>query len=205
MINLIGLSLGSWGSSQAALTRTSIVNLPTHLPQVQVEASSVLGGFSAQNIQDGRPGTRWDSGVAASLANPQWVVLDLGGIHEIARVNLLGPTPGQRKFYSVSVSADNESWTRVLPRGKAVAGLEGVAGGEAVRISNREPILAQYIKYEVFGGSGKHTARLGEMKILGNPNAQMEQVPVPASIWLMGSGLAMLAGMRRTRRQAGLA
>lgn len=198
---VVGLSLGSWGSSEAALTRTAWVNLPTHLSQVEVVASSVLGDFVPRNAVDGKAKTRWDSGAKASLDHPQWITVDLGGLHEIARVSLLGPTPGQKRFCSVSVSENNENWTKILPTGKAT-GLGGTAGGEAVKISSREPILAQYVKYEVFGGSSKHTARLGEMRIIGNPNAQQKQVPIPAGIWLMGSGLAVLAGMRRVRKSA---
>ena len=198
-----GLSLGTWSMGEAALTRVQLVNLPIQLARVEATASSVLGDFSAGKAIDGLPQIRWDSGVVASSANPQWIKVDLGGIHEIARINLLGPTPGQKKFYSVSVSVDDETWTRVLPRGKPAPGLDGVTGGEAVRVSRKEPIAAQYVKYEVFGGTGRQTARLGELRVIGNPSAQQKEVPIPAAFWLMGSGLVCLAGLRRTRKQAG--
>ncbi len=196
-----GLSLGIGSLAEAALTRVQLVNLPVHLAQVEVTASSVLGGFVPKNAIDGSPRTRWDSGVVAGLTNPQWLKVDLGGIHEIARINLMAPTPGQKKFYAVYVSVDDETWTRVLPRGKWAAGPGGVTGGDVVRISQKEPIAAQYIKYEVFGGTGKHTARLGELRIVGNPSAQQREVPIPAGIWLMGSGLVCLAGLRRARNR----
>ncbi len=204
LVLFAGFSTVAWSPCEAYLTRAELVNLPRHLTGVEVHASSVLGDHAARLAVDGKRGTRWDSGLKASSGNPQWLMVDLGGIHEIARVSLLGATPGQRRLYSVSVSSDNETWTRILPVGKPAQGLEGMAGGPGVRISRFDPILAQYIKYEVFGGNGWSTARLREMRIIGNPAQELTQVPLPAGIWLMGSGLVMLAGMSRARERAHL-
>jgi hypothetical protein len=118
------------------------------------------------------------------LDNPCWITVNLGDIYEISRVILRGATPGQRKNYSVSLSTDDVKWTPILPKFLA-------QGAKA------EPYTAQYIQYKVFGGNSRKTARLGEMKILGDSTPQAKQVPIPAAVWLLGSGMALLGTLRR--------
>jgi hypothetical protein len=189
----LGLSLGCAGGAEAALTR---VNLPTVLDHVTVQASHAASGNPAEYAIDGNARTAWDSGVTASLNSPCWITVDLGDIYQLSRVTLQRATAGQRKNYTVSISEDGLHWIPILPKGGSSAGLQQVLAG-AAQGAQAAPLQAQYVRYEVFGGRSNKTARLGEMKILGDPTPQQKQVPIPAAGWLMGSGAALVGALRR--------
>jgi hypothetical protein len=198
LLLFLGLALGLAGTPHAALTRANLALLDG----VTVQASGELGEYAAEKAIDGNSRTRWDAGYAASEENPCWITVDLGGIYALSKVTLKGATPGQRKLYSVSISTDNVNWTSILPMGPATnrkqQSIEGLGQGV-----NADPLLAQYVRYEVFGGNSKKTARLGEFRILGD--STKKQVPLPAGVWLLGSGMALLAALRRSASPLNLA
>lgn len=62
--------------------------------------------------------------------------------------------------------------------------------------------LARYIKIDL-GDGGQHVKSSGAIVTHGRAlfidSAEARAVPVPAAVWMLGSGLAALAGVRRTR------
>lgn len=182
--------LGFPGMSSAYLSsKPKIVNLTTTLEDITAEAERELKNFIASNAIDGKASTRWDAGIQGTLVDPVTLTVDLGGVYEISRIQLVGGTPGSRKqsYYRILVSKDGETWQALDPlRGNPRLFTAG--GGSSF-------IEAEFIRYEVLGGT--KTARLAEMKIMG-PQPQ-KQVPIPATALLLGSGLPVLIAVSRRR------
>lgn len=187
---LLGLGLGSPCGSDAALThmRMRPVNLTTYLDGVTAVASEDDGINVAENAIDGKSKTRWDAGTYATEDSPAWFVVDLGGVYEIDKIQLRCGTPGPWKssYYEISVSNDLTNWEVIQPL-QQKPNLKAWA--------STDPIVAQYVQYEILGGN--KTARLGDIRIVGSP--QQVKTPIPAGILLLGSGMVLVATLRRSK------
>ncbi len=101
-----------------------------------VKASSNLvkdGATAPEAAVDGRPETRWSS----EFSDPQWLLVDLGAVVQVGRVELLWD-PAFGKSYAIEVSTDGKTWTDVYQTDS------GRGGTETIRFS---PVPARYIRY----------------------------------------------------------
>lgn len=102
----------------------------------EATASSVEGGktsFSAANVIDGDPSTRWSS----AGKDPQWVLLDLGASVEINRVVLTWEA-AYAQSYKIEISNDKENWTEVYSTNSNEGGRN--------TITLKEPKAARYVR-----------------------------------------------------------
>jgi beta-glucosidase len=87
-------------------------------------ASSVQTGTTsiAADAFDGDPTTRWGS----NFSDPQWIMVDLGSVQNIARVRLIWETAfGQN--YSIQLSTNNTTWTSVYTTTNGPGGINDLA------------------------------------------------------------------------------
>lgn len=155
-----------------------------------VSVSGSISGYpiihNASNVTDGNYGNgrSWiDSG-----SNP-WVTIDFGNIQSFDTLSFgrdrLGSfqdrNPGQ---FTISVSNDNSLFTQIFD--SSLFGFSGtLSGGQTVQ-ANFSVVSAQYVKLQL-ANSG---AAIDEVEVYSSP------VPVPAAVWLFGSGLIGLLGIR---------
>ncbi|MEV6924792.1 discoidin domain-containing protein [Dactylosporangium sp. NPDC051485] len=96
-------------------------------------ASSVENaGLSAANAVDGSATTRWSS----AFADPQWLQVDLGAVHQVNRV-VLNWEAAYAKAFQIQTSADGVAWSTVYSTTTGAGGAQDltVAGsGRYVRV-----------------------------------------------------------------------
>ncbi|MGW6414077.1 discoidin domain-containing protein [Streptomyces sp. NPDC055055] len=85
-------------------------------------ASSAEGAFSAQNVVDGDPGTRWSSG----FSDPQWLQIDLGAAKEVCGLTLDWEA-AYAKSFQIQVSNDAATWTTVHTTTQGTGGSQSLA------------------------------------------------------------------------------
>lgn len=86
-----------------------------------VTASSQEGGLSAAMAVDGNTGTRWGS----SFSDPQWILVDLGAVATINRVQLNWEA-AYGKAYQIQVSNNGTSWTTLYSTTTSDGGIDDI-------------------------------------------------------------------------------
>ena len=110
---------------------------PALLSQGRPATASSLesSSFPAGNAVDGNASTRWAS---KEGVDPQWLRVDLGAVAGISRVKLVWEA-AYAKSYTIEVSADGTTWTRIYSTttgNGATDDLTGLSGsGRFVRIT----------------------------------------------------------------------
>jgi GH15 family glucan-1,4-alpha-glucosidase len=82
---------------------------------LRASASTSLAGHEPEGALDGDPATSWRSG---TVANDQWLQLDLGGTHEFGGLVIDWDAEDYATEYAVQVSADGSEW-KTLHRSRA--------------------------------------------------------------------------------------
>ncbi len=95
-----------------------------------VTVSSVEPGtaHAGANAVDGNAGTRWSS----AFADPQWIAVDLGAVHEITRVRLTWETAYGRA-YQIQTSADGQNWQQAYTTAASDGGTDDIALSASAR------------------------------------------------------------------------
>jgi len=98
-------------------TNNIALNQPASASSVQTGTTSI-----AADSFDGDPTTRWGS----NFSDPQWIMVDLGSVQNIARVRLIWETAfGQN--YSIQLSTNNTTWTSVYTTTNGPGGINDLA------------------------------------------------------------------------------
>jgi len=162
--------------------------------------------YDASNVLDGDYGATGNTGLNAWNAGTYsgYVQIDLTAVFELDRIELYGVYPYFNPF-TLSVSADGQSWSTVAVGGYALApglpeaGVGGVRYGAIFDVANgslASGINARHVRYTLNGGSPQW-AYLAEIDVQGH----VPTVPEPDALALMltGLGLISVAARRRSR------
>ena len=181
------------------------VNLAAGMPVI---VNDFYSPYVGANATDSDYTTYWNAGDHGYSANPNWLYVDLGSIHNINRIKLVGGYNGPvganqwygfKNFFRVYISSDASTWTSMY---------DGMLTDTATgRFDDRSfsPLTARYVRYLEVGGDymndptlgfpGIHWSHLAQMEVYGVTNV----IPEPATLSLLGFGLIGLGGLFRRK------
>ena len=184
-----------------ALLFTCIIGISYHadaavidLSSATVTAGSTYTGSSPENAIDGTSagwnagwwgGGNFDTGSPAPAASLTWLDIDLQDLYDITSVTATIGASGVI-FNILTREQLTDAWTLF-------------GSGSTTRYDNITNVIvlgdatARYVRYDVVGGYD--WANVAELTLTGTPNA----VPIPAAIWLFGTGLIALLGFARRK------
>ena len=124
---------------------------------------------------DGDPISAWNAGGAASIANPEWLLVDLENVYNVKTITLTGVVfddgwSGRDEYYNLYSSLNNQDWSKI-GNGRLVSLYDPTD-----TYNFNQDISMRYIKFEVVGGS--NWAHLSELEV----------VPEPATLSLLALG-----------------
>lgn len=138
-----------------------------------------------------------------TISDPNWLVIDLGSVFSVNSIDLFwqlsdGIYPGYTTNYNVYFGPDSTNWTFVD---------SGIFVDETSQITDSFNFGTtgqdmRYVKYEVDGGS--HWSAISEIQVWSDDGSSpANPVPEPATMLLLGSGLAGLGLFKKVRRRHG--
>jgi len=126
------------------------------------------------------------------------LVFDLGGLFIVDKIAVWNEEAWGTDSVTISASKDalfsSSTLLGTFLLTDNVSGINYLAD----ILGSFSPVLAQFFKFDVVGSTGNSVA-LGEVAFSTIEN--VSQVPVPAAIWFMGSGLLGLAGFSRKAKK----
>jgi hypothetical protein len=145
--------------------------LPGQIRAVNATASSFNGvTYGPLNAIDGIESTSSFWGTNSILGLPQWLKIDLGVIANIDRVDTHFYDGTLRVYtYSMDVSADNVSWTTVVPS----------KTGSGYVSDSFSQIAARYVRIAVTNNTANTAAHIEEVRVflfedISTPNSQFQ-------------------------------
>ena len=158
-------------------------------------ANSIYDFWLPSRAIDGSDFTGWNAGDHGTPEDPNWLVVDLGGIHAVSQVHVYWEEPdhlfaGFTTIYNFYTGATGSDWT-LRTSGTFV---------DESTLANRELTLdvtdleMRYAKYEVIGGA--HWSAVAEIEIIG------PATPVPdrgSTLLLLGMSVDGIAAFRKWR------
>ncbi|ATB27203.1 discoidin domain-containing protein [Melittangium boletus] len=119
-------------------------------------ASTVSPGYEITRATDSNPTTYW---CATSASMPQWMIIDLGGLSDVRRVEQTFVDVDTYQF-KVEGSVDQSAWTMLLDKS---GGATGQTWGQAVNGTYR------YLRLTVLSSAAGHWASSQEFRVFGVP------------------------------------
>jgi hypothetical protein len=122
-------------------------------------SSTETASHPAAAAVDGSGTTRW----ASAHSDPQWLWVDLGGVHALSSVTLNWEA-AYAKTFTIQISSDSVSWTNIAPI------VNGAAGVQTVAVSG----TGRYVRMYGFTRATNYGYSLWEFQVYGGPpiNAQ---------------------------------
>ncbi len=151
-LTVLGSSSGYWASS----TEFKVYGFANLALGRSGTASSVSPGYEVTKATDGNPTTFW---CATSATMPQWMIIDLGGLSKLKRVEQTFMNVDTFKF-KLEGSVDQVGWTMLLDQ---TAGASGQTWGQDVSGNYR------YVRLTVLSSAAGHWAASQELKVFGTP------------------------------------
>jgi hypothetical protein len=144
--------------------------------------------YIASNAVDGDTETLWNGGTGS----PHWLKVDLGQTYSISHVDLYSAGFRGGTTFDLYYSNIDQAWNDVWTENAnwTFIGHGALSYSNPLVSINFKGIDSRYLKYEV-SSAGDWVAL---QEIAAYPAAS---VPIPAAIWLLGSGLIGLAGFRK--------
>jgi uncharacterized repeat protein (TIGR01451 family) len=125
-------------------------------------ASTANGGLGAGNLNDGNPGTYWES---TNNAFPQWAQIDLGASTGIDQVVLKLPAGWGSRSQTLSVQGSTNG-TAFSPIVSSAPYTFDPAGSNAVTI-NFPAASTRFVRIDITANTGWPAAQLSELEIYG--------------------------------------
>jgi hypothetical protein len=148
-------------------------------------ASGEYGGNSAANAFDGDLSTIWNSGGFAT----QWIEVDLGQSYDVTQIKLVveQSPPGDTEHQVWLSSAAIGSAT---PTGPSIVFMEYTVNDQLLMASLGTAVNARYVQIRTVVSPS--WVAWDEIQVFDS----MSAVPVPAAVWLFGTGLLGLIGVK---------
>lgn len=166
----------------------------TSLPGLVVTSSADYVGYPKANILDGNYNTFWNGAGYSG-----WVQVDFGAAYQLDEVDLFANPLGYVNNFTVLASTDGINFGGIASGSYAADPLLGaptVAGGPGfgarILFSGPSAPVARYLRYEQV--TGPEWAYLGELSVTGHT-----VVPLPGTVWLLSSGVALMGARARRR------
>jgi hypothetical protein len=142
-------------------------------------ASTWIEGFAIGDAVDGDFMTGWNAGRSATIAQPEWLKVDLENIYDVTSITLKGVQhydqwAGRYEDYNLYISLDNQDWSKI-GNGRLIGYNDPI---DTYQFS--QGMEMRYIKFEVVGGT------------LWSHLYEMEVVPEPATLSLLALGGLMI-------------
>ena len=173
----------------------------------QISVVSVTGNGTYNNslglLTDGNfpgEGGQWQTNTVWWNGTGPYFTFDLGAAYLVEDLLL---SVDNNDSYAVSYSADGVSWGALLTIsssygevGWGMDTMSTVSGqGEYIYQIDFSSVVARYLRIVATGGDNMYS--VGEFQVYGSSTSS---VPLPGAVWLLGSGLIGLVGLRRKRQ-----